>query len=74
MARLQSVERDISPRRKRLLAVTFRERVGQLLPEDSLRGWLALARRQADWQARRADRATTHDARGGVERADASAG
>src|SRR4051794_23868749 len=63
---LIDIERDIGPRRTRLLAVAFCERVAHLLPDDPFRGWLALARRYADRQARRADLAAAHTA---IERA-----
>jgi hypothetical protein len=63
---LQAVERVIGPRRTRLLSVAFCERVAHLLPHDSFHGWLALARRYADRQARQAELAVAHAA---IERA-----
>jgi hypothetical protein len=59
---LQSIERDIGPRRMRLLVVAFCERVAHLLPDDSCRAWLDVARRYADGQARCKDLAPVHHA------------
>jgi hypothetical protein len=66
---LHSIERDIGPRRMRLLAVAFCERIAHLLPDDFCRAWLDVARRYADGQARRRDLAAVHDpaARRGLE-------
>lgn len=59
---LQGIERDIGPRRTRLLAVAFCERIVHVLPDESCRAWLNVARRYADGQARRNDLAAVHDA------------
>ncbi|MCI0465045.1 MAG: hypothetical protein L0Z62_49625 [Gemmataceae bacterium] len=59
---LQRIERDIGPRRMRLLAVAFCARIAHLLPDDACRAWLEVARRYADGQARRTDLVPVHDA------------